>query len=50
MEPYKAACSAVYIHSKAGAAVADDAGARYMLPEDLIIYLPDGYSEAGWRD
>ena len=50
MEPYKAACSAVYIHSKAGAAAADDAGARYMLPEDLIIYLPDGYSEAGWRD
>ena len=50
MEPYKAACSAVYIHSKAGAAAADDVGARYMLPEDLIIYLPDGYSEAGWRD
>jgi NAD(P)H-hydrate epimerase len=50
MEPYKAACSAVYIHSKAGAAAADDVGARYMLPEDLIIYLPDGYTEAGWRD
>lgn len=50
MEPYKAACSAVYIHSKAGAAAADDVGARYMLPEDIIIYLPDGYSEAGWRD
>ena len=50
MEPYEAACSAVYIHSKAGAAAAEETGARYMLPEDLIIYLPDGYSEAGWRD
>ena len=50
MEPYKAACSAVYIHSKAGMAAADDLGARYMLPSDLLNYLPEGYQEAGWSD
>ena len=48
MEPYKAACSAVFIHSKAGKAAADDAGARAMLPSDLIVYLPEAYSDAGW--
>lgn len=50
MEPYKAAASAVYIHSKTGEIAAEEVGARYMLPEDLIIYLPEGYQEAGWRD
>ena len=49
VEPYKAACSAVYIHSKAGESAAGELGVRMMLPEDLIVYLPDGYSEAGWR-
>ncbi|MBO4426386.1 MAG: NAD(P)H-hydrate dehydratase [Clostridiales bacterium] len=49
MEPYKAACSAVFIHSKSGESAAAELGARYMLPEDLIVYLPDGYLEAGWR-
>ena len=48
MEPYKAACSAVFIHSKAGKAAADDAGARAMLPSDLIVYLPEAYLDAGW--
>ncbi|MCR5383515.1 MAG: NAD(P)H-hydrate dehydratase [Saccharofermentans sp.] len=50
MEPYKAACSAVFIHSKAGRAAADDVGARYMLPTDLLNYLPEGYQEAGWSE
>ena len=50
MEPYKAACSAVFIHSKAGRAAADDIGERYMLPTDLLNYLPEGYQEAGWSD
>ena len=50
MEPYKAACSAVYIHSKAGRAAAGDVGVRYMLPTDLLNYLPEGYQEAGWSD
>ena len=50
MEPYKAACSAVFIHSKAGLAAAADIGVRYMLPTDLINYLPEGYQEAGWSD
>ena len=50
MEPYKAAVSAVYIHSKTGEIAAQETGARYMIPEDLIIYLPEGYQEAGWRD
>ena len=49
VEPYKAACAAVFIHSKAGESAADELGVRMMLPEDLIVYLPDGYSEAGWR-
>ena len=49
MEPYKAACSAAFIHSKSGESAAAELGARYMLPEDLIVYLPDGYLEAGWR-
>ena len=50
MEPYKAACSAVFIHSKAGRAAADDIGVRYMLPTDLLNYLPEGYQEAGWSE
>ena len=48
VEPYKAACSAVFIHSKAGRAAAYDIGARFMLPTDLLNYLPEGYQEAGW--
>ena len=48
MEPYKAACSAVFIHSKAGEAAADTIGTRAMLPADLIVYLPDAYMNAGW--
>ncbi|MBR4915241.1 MAG: NAD(P)H-hydrate dehydratase [Clostridiales bacterium] len=48
MEPYKAACSAVYIHSKAGEAAADEVGTRAMLPADLIVYLPEAYINAGW--
>jgi NAD(P)H-hydrate epimerase len=50
MEPYKASCSAVFIHSKAGRAAADDTGERFMLPTDLLNYLPEGYQEAGWSD
>ena len=50
MEPYKASCSAVFIHSKAGRAAADDTGERFMLPADLLNYLPEGYQEAGWSD
>ena len=50
MEPYKAACSAVFIHQKAGRAASDDIGARYMLPTDLLNYLPEGYQEASWSD
>ena len=48
MEPYKAACSAVFIHSKAGKAAADEVGTRTMLPADLIVYLPGAYMDAGW--
>ena len=48
MEPYKAACSAVFIHSKAGQAAANEVGTRTMLPTDLIIYLPGAYMDAGW--
>lgn len=50
MEPCRAACSAVFIHSRAGRAAADDIGERYMLPTDLLNYLPEGYLEAGWSD
>ena len=50
MEPYKAACSAVFIHSKAGRAAAGDIGERCMLPTDILNYLPEGYQEAGWSD
>lgn len=50
MEPYKAACSAVFIHQKAGRAASDDIGARYMLPTDLLNYLPEGYQEASWSE
>lgn len=50
MEPYKAACSAVYIHSKAGEAAAEDIGKRAMLPSDIVMYFPEGYREAGWSD
>ena len=48
MEPYKAACSAVYIHSKAGEAAACEVGTRSMLPSDLAVYLPGAYLDAGW--
>lgn len=48
MEPYKAACSAVYIHLKAGEAAANEVGTRAMLPADLIVYLPGAYMDAGW--
>ncbi|MCQ2502267.1 MAG: NAD(P)H-hydrate dehydratase [Saccharofermentans sp.] len=50
MEPHKAACSAVYIHSKAGEAAAEDIGKRAMLPSDLALYLADGYQSAGWSE
>jgi NAD(P)H-hydrate epimerase len=50
MEPYKAACSAVFIHSKAGRAAAGDIGERCILPTDILNYLPEGYQEAGWSD
>ena len=50
MEPYKAACSAVFIHSKAGRAAAEDTDVRYMLPTDILNYLPEGYLEAGWSE
>ena len=49
MEPYRAVCSAVYIHSEAGKAALEDIGARAMLPTDIINYLPEGYLNAGWR-
>ena len=48
MEPYKAACSAVFIHSRAGKAASEDLGARSMLPTDLEFYFRDAYQEAGW--
>ena len=48
MEPYKAACSAVYIHSKAGEAAANEVGTRAMLPADLTVYLPGAYMDARW--
>lgn len=48
MEPYKAACSAVYIHSKAAEAAANEVGVRSMLPSDLAVYLPGAYMDAGW--
>ena len=48
MEPYKAACSAVFIHSMAGQICAGDLGRRAMLPTDLEFYLKDAYLEAGW--
>lgn len=48
MQPYKAACSAVFIHSEAGRAAAETAGRRAMLPADLIVYLPEAYMNAGW--
>ena len=48
MEPHEAACSAVFIHSKAGEAAADDLGKRSMLPTDLEFYLKDAFLEAGW--
>ena len=49
-EPYKAACSAVYIHSLAGEAAADDLGPRAMLPDDLVFYFSDTFCEVGWED
>ena len=50
VEPDKAAAASVFIHSQAGAAAACEFGKRYMIPEDLVIYLPEGYLEAGWRE
>lgn len=50
MEPFKAACSAVYIHSKAGEAAKEDIGVRAMIPTDLLIYLDEGYIQAGWSE
>lgn len=50
MEPFKAACSAVFIHSKAGEAAKEDIGVRAMIPTDLLIYLEDGYIQAGWSE
>lgn len=49
MEPYKAACSAVFIHSAAAEAAAEDLGKRAMLPTDLEFYFRDAYREAGWE-
>jgi NAD(P)H-hydrate epimerase len=50
MEPFKAACSAVFIHSKAGEAAKDDIGVRAMIPTDLIFCLDEGYRQAGWSE
>ena len=48
MEPYEAACSAVFIHSRAGKAVAERMGVRTMLPTDVISGFEAGFKEAGW--
>lgn len=50
MEPYKAACSAVFIHSAAGRYAAEDLGIRAMLPDDLAFYFGDAFREAGWEE
>ena len=50
MEPVKAACSAVFVHSKAGEAAREDIGVRAMIPADLLFYLPEGYIQAGWSE
>ena len=50
MNPVKAACSAVFIHSKAGEAAKEDIGVRAMIPTDLLFYLPEGYIQAGWSE
>ena len=50
MEPVKAACSAVFVHSKAGEAAREDIGVRAMIPTDLLFYLPEGYIQAGWSE
>lgn len=49
MDPCEAACSAVFIHSAAGEAAAEDLGVRSMLPTDLEFYFRDAYREAGWE-
>ena len=48
MEPYKAAVSAVFIHSKAGEAAIKELGIRSVLPSDFIRYLTTGFDKAGW--
>ncbi|MCH4154234.1 MAG: NAD(P)H-hydrate dehydratase [Saccharofermentans sp.] len=48
MEPFDAACAAVRIHSLAGMAAGEDLGKRAMLPQDIELYLPEAYKEAGW--
>ena len=50
MDPLEAVCSAVFIHSKAGEAAKEDIGVRAMIPTDLILYLEEGYIQAGWSE
>lgn len=49
MTPDMAACAAVRIHSIAGKLAASEMGKRAMLPQDLELYLPEAYEEAGWN-
>lgn len=46
-DPFKSACSGVYIHALAGDIAKEKLGEISMLPTDIIECLPDAYKEFG---
>lgn len=48
IKPCNAGVAAVYFHSRAGALLSNEVGARFMLPADLINKLPEAFQDTGW--
>jgi Predicted sugar kinase len=48
IKPCNAGVAAVYFHSRAGALLSNEVGARFMLPTDLINKLPEAFQDTGW--
>jgi len=49
MEPFDAACLAVWIHGRAGDLAAARLGQVSMMASDILDYLPQAFTEAPWR-
>ncbi len=49
MDPWDAACAAVFLHGLAAEAAAAQYGRRAMLPGDLPLFFGDAFKKSGWE-